>query len=452
MTKSRSASIPISVVFLLLLGFLACSDPYKLSDNAGVKSFSIDAASPAGVQFNEPLVSSSRIVLPMTKGRYSFPISITASVETNGPEQQVLNLDFSNSIEFATLTEEKEFYVTSASGLPKKYMVSLVKIPHVDDNDVELFRVGSMVTPPEAVLTDQGVIQADDKEGEIAILVQNGVYPIEFRPTMVLSLGATSSLTGLPVFKFDSATDTIRFAVISQSGKSKPWKVYLNENRLQLPNNQFEQWTDDLTPVGWATANNLMVSGTMRSNDPVYGSVVKLSTSRVEFGSIKQIAAGSLFLGHFKLDLGHMNNPPMMTYMGIPFTGKPLAAKIALNYAPGKTLEKSANGAFIPMAGIDQGNVTFELLHYTGFSKDFEYHGFDNTPNVELVARYKKRVADTKGAWSENHYPLTFYTTTKQPNYISVVFSSSADGDLFVGAAGSTLLVGAIDLMYNLND
>ena len=436
------------LIVTLMLFVVGCSDPYKLSDKAQLAHIAITSVSPSSIRFGEPQVEETNIILPLLEGEYQFPANLTFSLSTGGADQKLLNIDPSQPVRFNSIGDIVYFYISSESGLPTKYQIMIAKMPGSDDNNVEYFSVGNAVKPTEARLVDPGIIESDSSRGIVRVKVDNGLFPLSFTPTIRISNNASCSISEGTELTFSGMADTIRFSVTSQSGKEKPWKVFLEYNQPQLPNHSLTQWSDNYSPTGWATANNFMVKGTTMFEDPQKGTVAKLTTSKVNL--VKQIAAGSLFLGRFQLDLSALNNPPLMTFQGIPFTGRPVRLNVDLKYTPGEKLEKTENGQFVPMEGVDEGRVIFELLRYDGSPNDFDYHGFDNTPGVTRIARKVTNVGSTDGQWIRLTVDIEFLDTETAPNYISVMFSSGARGDYFIGAEGSTLLVSNIELVYSI--
>ena len=48
---------------------------------------------------------------------------------------------------------------------------------------------------------------------------------------------------------------------------------------------------------------------------------------------------------------------------------------------------------------------------------------------------------------TEMALPIT-YVSSEKPTHITIVFTSSKDGDLFTGAVGSILIVDDLELLY----
>ena len=115
----------------------------------------------------------------------------------------------------------------------------------------------------------------------------------------------------------------------------------------QLDNWDLDSWNSTYEAVGWASANSSF-GNTMERAVRDDGYCAKLTTSTV----LGNVAAGSLFLGRFKIDLSQLGNTKMMTYMGIPFSGRPVSVVVDLKY--------DANG------GDVMGSGGVERVHYVG--------------------------------------------------------------------------------------
>jgi hypothetical protein len=66
---------------------------------------------------------------------------------------------------------------------------------------------------------------------------------------------------------------------------------------------------------------------------------------------------------------------------------------------------------------------------------------------VVEIGRAEMTSGDLQEELTEISLPFV-YSSDQKPTHISVVFSSSKDGDLFTGAVGSTLLVDDVELVY----
>jgi hypothetical protein len=282
-------------------------------------------------------------------------------------------------------------------------------------------------------------------------------FPLELSYVMTVSNKATASIPMRENFTFHSYQETKSFTIIAQDGSTSDWNVRLLYEP-QLTNWNFAEWTNEKTPVGWATANNTFVTGTLQTyGNP--GLAAQMKTSNVLL--LNRIASGSLFLGKFSFSL-NMNDPNSMTFFGIPFktSGKILGIEFDAVYSPGSE--------FINDNERELGSATIELVKYPMPDKEneqFRYHGdkSDGSPHplntAEYVAQAKALLGNSAGtAWNGANItvvPNTEWTKVKvlfnYPNgempdftHLHIVFASSAQGDAFKGVSGSTLKIDKI--------
>ena len=90
--------------------------------------------------------------------------------------------------------------------------------------------------------------------------------------------------------------------------------------------------------------------------------------------------------------------------------------------------------------GVDQGRVWVELLRWEG-NGELEYHG-DHAEPVEGLKVFDGANTALQN-WDNYTIPINYDSKYKdlEPTHISIVMTSSRQGDLFIGAKGSTLTV-----------
>ena len=142
-----------------------------------------------------------------------------------------------------------------------------------------------------------------------------------------------------------------------------------------------------------------------------------------------------------------------MTYFGIPFIMRPQSISFDAKYVAGAKFQQSERKdekspyiiKDIPV--VDQGRVWVELLRWEG-NGELEYHG-DHAEPVEGLKVLGKGEMIFDGAntalqnWNNYTIPINYDSKYKdlEPTHISIVMTSSRQGDLFIGAKGSTLTV-----------
>ena len=165
-------------------------------------------------------------------------------------------------------------------------------------------------------------------------------------------------------------------------------------------------------------------------------------------GLIPYVTSGSLFTGSFKTDMG---NPLNSTKFGIPFVGEPVTLSGWYKYKPGsvyyddknqivddKTDECSIYAVLYEEVLDDEGNN----IALTGDYKNKEVYIGSSS---RIVMRATLENGGEVNDWTE--FTASFKlleNKTYDPSkkyYLAVVCASSAEGDYYQGAPGSTLIV-----------
>ncbi|MDR0659724.1 MAG: PCMD domain-containing protein [Prevotellaceae bacterium] len=389
-----------------------------------------------------------------------FPLAVTPTeVEVSPGASHNMS-----TMSFTAMNDEYDFKVWIGSK-EEFWKVILKPAPTINtEADVEGFVIESSSLPS---LTNNEInIYKEKAEITIDIIDKSASEAfnpkLQIKPIIALSDGADfTDYTVGSIIEFSTFQDIITFTVQAQNGTSKQWKVRL-VNKPQLPNADFELWkmdgsfpTIDPFPgvgLGWATANNSFVKGTMPASNAPNGNAAEMTTDIVNNVLIKNlITAGTLYVGQFKLSLD-MGNPRSMTKFGIPFEAYPTAIKIDAKYQPGEKLQRSVllsgmKYELHDVEGQDKGQIWVELVNWSG-SGNIDYAG---TPKetIKVLARGEY---DFIGASGWNRITIPFEKTASYDLYpvthIVIVMASSFEGHLFLGAKGSKLTVDNIELVY----
>jgi len=214
------------------------------------------------------------------------------------------------------------------------------------------------------------------------------------------------------------------------SGYSNTIKVTTGEDD-QLPNMDFEYWTqypnyEEPSPYGiWATPNKLvdLLPGfypavTLKTQDAHSGNyAVKVVTDSVQG---LPLLTGTLATGVFSVNLG---NPVKSLTRGVPYYSKPYAFRGYYKYYP-------VNG--------DSCQVYAQLSYWDN----------DNKKRVLVGEASLKDITLEVPDYTLFNIPFDYYNEMG-PDSLSVVFASSAGGDLFVGGVGSSLYIDDISMVFN---
>ena len=168
------------------------------------------------------------------------------------------------------------------------------------------------------------------------------------------------------------------------------------------------------------------------------------------------LAAGNLFIGTFIVNL---TNPLKSTRFGTPFVNIPRNLRGHFKYAPGETYMKlDDNNKLQEMPGVvDKFNiyaVFFEAVDGMEYLDGTNVLSADN-PNIVAVAEIADVDRVAASEWTEFDIPFEYRPgKTIDPQKlidgrysITIVFTSSIEGDYFSGAPGSTLLIDDVSLV-----
>ena len=188
----------------------------------------------------------------------------------------------------------------------------------------------------------------------------------------------------------------------------------------------------------------------------VEGNCVKMETkSTGVMGALVKmpIAAGSLFIGEF-VAANAMLRPLEATHFGVQFDFVPVRLKGYYSYVPGKVYTDKDGKEVTDMQ--DTFDIYAILYETDEEVKYLDGSNFLTSPNLISIARIKDENKVINGEWT---YFSEFFKL--QPGKtidieklnagkynVSIVMTSSINGDLFQGAVGSLLLVDEVELVH----
>lgn len=220
-------------------------------------------------------------------------------------------------------------------------------------------------------------------------------------------------------------------------------------------------------PTGWCSSNAgaqlLMAFGLTNSyivmpTDDAYSGekaalITTINTIGMAFGSymIPKVTTGSLYLGDIEVDTSNTLNS---TKFGIPFTDIPVALKGWYKYTPGEDYyivteepyTEHCHEAVLDETMTDEFIISVVL--YTFESGDDYLTGNDIYTSERIVAM-AQLTGGEQTSWINFELPLEWkqdYDASKN-YYLTIICSSSKDGDKFSGAPGSTLIVDDFELV-----
>ena len=183
------------------------------------------------------------------------------------------------------------------------------------------------------------------------------------------------------------------------------------------------------------------------------GAAVKLTTrSTGPFGAMvnKRIAAGNLFIGTF--DMGSALTDAMKaTHFGLVFDRQPMTLTGYYTYQPGATFQDPKGNAVADRT--DQAAIYAVLYrNHDDQGNAVTLYGDNVKTSPQIVAIADMGMVKPAKEWTPFSIDFKYLSDIdldllKQHGYsLTIVFSSSADGDQFEGAVGSTLCVDKVRL------
>lgn len=289
----------------------------------------------------------------------------------------------------------------------------------------------------------------------------------------------------------------VAYTVQAEDGSTKVYYVVVlrgGSSKAQIPNSSFDQWHDaafgetryinigaNPDDKSWGTGNQGAAfaiglgSKAILPSQPLETAPNKFAAQLITqnmgalaaaFGG-KGVAAGNLFAGIF--EIGNVTNARPV--FGIPHTEMPQAFKVDYKYTPAEGL---IDGKLKPVEGKDKMDMYLILEKRSGDEverlgvgwfrsgeeqKDWKtqrveikYAQGKAPEGVEEHAKYVLKYGHdgNPNATSPAMMPeATWGDVTKdKPTHILVVFTSSHQGDYFIGAPDSKLIVDNFELIY----
>lgn len=197
---------------------------------------------------------------------------------------------------------------------------------------------------------------------------------------------------------------------------------------------------------------------TCSTPDGKVGRGVRLETkSTGKFGAdLKMpIAAGNLFMGTF--DLGSaLTNALKATRLGLPFEHVPTYLKGYFKYKAGEVFEENGQPVKNKKDTWDVYAIFYEVTDDVRYLDGTIIEGNYTHPNLVSVALLDDKDRIETDEWTEFYIPFVMKPgkvidrdKLKNGGYnVSIVISSSKEGNYFRGAPGSTLLIDEVELIY----
>lgn len=259
---------------------------------------------------------------------------------------------------------------------------------------------------------------------------------------------------------------TVTVYTVSVGGKSRiyDFEAWEAGNPGQEPEKTFYEvaggWSSSntgaflLTMMGMADRLALTQSTDAHSGKSA-ARIETLDTKGVDMGiaRVPKVTTGTLFLGAFETDL---SNTLASTKFGIPFVTKPTVLKGYYKYTPGEVYYQASKAAPHEATAVegkkDECSINAILYEVSTFDdKDYAEYltGVDVNTSDRLVAVAQLKDGTAKAEYTSFEIKFEYlkeYDPTKK-YLLSIICSSSKDGDSFSGAPGSVLIVDDFELI-----
>lgn len=236
-------------------------------------------------------------------------------------------------------------------------------------------------------------------------------------------------------------------------------------NGPQLPNAGFEEWSGSKPMLICANEASMFWDSGNHGSKTAGKDITTAESSLKHSGNYSAklqtasmfgvIAAGNIFTGHF---LGTENMTKGILGWGRPWTAEPTALKFWAKYEPA-TFTKDND--FFKNGDLDNGIVYIALLDNSTMSYNGEtwpvivrtadltnYSFKKDAPNVIAYGEHVFKAATAGNGLVEITIPIDYIRHGVTPTNILIVGSASQYGDYYVGAAGSTLYLDDMELIY----
>ena len=443
-------------ILLFAVGLSSCTKVSKLSDTAEIISFTIlDQTEGIILNKDEITTTSNVVTIPLDYGRKLFPLTIKADIKFSSTTEDVISVDEQplnlKEITFNNVYTPQTFYLISESGVPH---LGQIVLNDKKNAEITSFRVTEPSTGVSVSIRNNDIRITFEKE-------------IDWSETKSVTIKADISKIGEykdgiapSSFIFKNSNDKKQITLIADNGDERTWNVLIVPN---IENSKFEDWINkgtnniNINPrpgkgLGWATANNSFVQGTTPVDNNQDGFAAQMQTGIQDLSGLgigELITAGTIFTGYFKMNISALSNHPLMTYFGIPFIMRPESISVDAKYEAGVKFQRSEkvkpnSYRLKDTTGVDQGRIWVELLRWEG-NGELEYHG-DPVDGLKVLGKGEIIFDGANTAlrnWNNYTIPIKYDSKYKdlEPTHISIVMTSSRQGDLFIGAKGSTLTV-----------
>ncbi|MBB3701436.1 PCMD domain-containing protein [Flammeovirga yaeyamensis] len=266
--------------------------------------------------------------------------------------------------------------------------------------------------------------------------------------------------------------DTVTYVVTAEDGSIQNWKVIAEAQNDEIPNADYEEWytvgsyqqpgpgSESTGAQYWDTPNRGSNTGgqiLVNPADGPTGQYIHMETKITGLPPlIEVLSAASVFSGKFTDGSLDLNNPRKNINFGRNFGSKPISFSVDYKYTPGTDYRVNSQ----PSTGNDECDI-YVLLQVrkddgTRLRLGTAWHRSGETvsdwTNLKLDIHYGELPENAPSYTGLNQYEdeveTGFADASEFPTHIIIVYSASALGDDFTGAAGSILEIDNFALQY----
>ena len=284
-----------------------------------------------------------------------------------------------------------------------------------------------------------------------------------------ISLSNFASVTQV-VGQVQDFSAPVEYFVTAEDGSVSVYKVSVlrGGSQPQLDNSSFEDWYTesvgfstveqpgvDKASTIWGTANRGLALGGSTGNTSKQerdnSNYVKMES--VAAPALVRMAAATIFIGKFTDGFPSVSDPRSNITLGTPFSARPLSFSFSYTYQPGPN-NQDGNGD--PLSYGDQCDIYLFLENREGSEvKRVGTAWFRSGTSVSEWSReniaIKYGPLDASDPWYDYAQPVegeAWGDGTETVTHITILATSSFEGDFFKGAIGSTLELDEIELVY----
>ena len=313
-----------------------------------------------------------------------------------------------------------------------------------------------------------GVSDIDDESMTIVVTVPETTLDFRLTPSeiTVSNFAVVSPAAG----EIQDFSEPVDYFVTAEDGTVNVYTITVERggSQPQLDNSSFEDWYTEsvgLTSVEqpgadknstiWGTANRGLALGGAPGNTTRQQ---RDNTNYARMESVAapafvRLAASTIFIGKFTDGFPSISDPRSNIDLGTPFTARPVSFSFDYTYRPGPSNEDS-NGQPLPYG--DQCDIYLLLENREGdkvrrVATAWFRSGDQVVDWTRQTVSIKYGPLEPSDEWYDYAQPLQgeeWGDATEAITHITILATSSFEGDFFRGAIGSTLEIDDIELGY----